>query len=455
METDAVGDAELLARISTGDESALRELIERHSGWLMLRLRRRAGNADLAATALQDAFVVVWQQAGRYRGDGDVGAWLWGMAIRRLIPCLRTRPAPVALRDEVVARYAGQTLSAEEQLLLAVEHGDLGDAMARLSPDLRAALRATVLDGLTTREAALLLGVPHGTVKSRVRLAKIHLRRHLMGGSDMTSRDTHLTADLWQRYAAGGLDPTTESAVEAHLLSCPSCRRDARTVAGDPQPLWQAVHARIDHPRRSLPMRLLTRLGVRDSDVAVIAASDDLQLPWAIAVSGAIACAIAAALSGVSYLPVFLALAPLVPVIAVSAAFDATDPLRELVGTTACPRLRITLLRTLSTLVVALPAVLVLGSMVPGLNSAIWLWLLPGLLLTSATLVLLNWLPARTAAAISSIGWLLVVASMAGLQASDLLGQLPVQGLSALLTVLLGVALRVLSDRSPAIGVSP
>ncbi|MDN6624506.1 MAG: hypothetical protein L0K84_05640, partial [Acidipropionibacterium jensenii] len=156
-----------------------------------------------------------------------------------------------------------------------------------------------------------------------------------------------------------------------------------------------------------------------------------------------------------SYLPGFLALAPLVPVIAVSAAFDATDPLRELVGTTACPRLRITLLRTLSTLVVALPAVLVLGSMVPGLNSAIWLWLLPGLLLTSATLVLLNWLPARTAAAISSIGWLLVVASMAGLQASDLLGQLPVQGLSALLTVLLGVALRVLSDRSPAIGVSP
>jgi RNA polymerase sigma-70 factor (ECF subfamily) len=86
----------------------------------------------------------------------------------------------VALRDEVVARYAGSTLSAEEQLLLAVEHGDLGDAMARLSPELRAALRATVLDGLTTREAARLLGVPHGTVKSRVRLAKIHLRRDLM-----------------------------------------------------------------------------------------------------------------------------------------------------------------------------------------------------------------------------------------------------------------------------------
>ncbi|MCI1749588.1 MAG: RNA polymerase sigma factor [Acidipropionibacterium sp.] len=180
METNAASDAELLARISAGDEAALRELIQRHSGWLLLRLRRRAGDEDLAATALQDAFVAVWHQAGRYRGDGDVGAWLWGIAVRRLISCLRSRPAPVALRYEVVARYAGSTLSAEEQLLLAVEHGDLGDAMARLSPELRAALRATVLDGLTTREAARLLGVPHGTVKSRVRLAKIHLRRDLM-----------------------------------------------------------------------------------------------------------------------------------------------------------------------------------------------------------------------------------------------------------------------------------
>jgi RNA polymerase sigma-70 factor (ECF subfamily) len=180
METNAASDAELLARISAGDEAALRELIQRHSGWLLLRLRRRAGDEDLAATALQDAFVAVWHQAGRYRGDGDVGAWLWGIAVRRLISCLRSRPAPVALRDEVVARYAGSTLSAEEQLLLAVEHGDLGDAIARLSPELRAALRATVLDGLTTREAARLLGVPHGTVKSRVRLAKIHLRRDLM-----------------------------------------------------------------------------------------------------------------------------------------------------------------------------------------------------------------------------------------------------------------------------------
>lgn len=65
---------------------------------------------------------------------------------------------------------------------MAVEHGDLGDALRRLSPELRLALQVTVIDGLTTREAAHLLGIPHGTVKSRVRIAKERLRDLLMEG---------------------------------------------------------------------------------------------------------------------------------------------------------------------------------------------------------------------------------------------------------------------------------
>lgn len=179
---DTSSDAELLARISAGDESALRELVERHHAWLTLRLRRRAGDDDLAATALQDTFVAVWRGAGTYRGDGDVGGWLWGIAVRRLISRLRTSPAPSPVDDAVIARRSAVVVSAEDQLLAAVEHGDLGSALRRLSPELRLALQATVVDGLSTREAAHLLGLPHGTVKSRVRLAKAQLRTHLMEG---------------------------------------------------------------------------------------------------------------------------------------------------------------------------------------------------------------------------------------------------------------------------------
>ncbi len=71
------------------------------------------------------------------------------------------------------------TESAEELVLLRVEHGDLGTAIARLSPELRAVIEATVLDGLSTKEAAQLLGIPVGTVKTRAMRARTQLRELL------------------------------------------------------------------------------------------------------------------------------------------------------------------------------------------------------------------------------------------------------------------------------------
>ena len=66
--------------------------------------------------------------------------------------------------------------SAEDQLLVGVEYGDVGAALRSLSPELRTVVQATVIDGLTTKEAARLLGLPQGTVKTRVRAAKSQLR---------------------------------------------------------------------------------------------------------------------------------------------------------------------------------------------------------------------------------------------------------------------------------------
>jgi RNA polymerase sigma-70 factor (ECF subfamily) len=103
-----------------------------------------------------------------------VAAWVWGIAIRRLIDHLRKRrPIPTA---EIAAAQRLDVASAEDQLLLAVEHGDLGAALDRLSPELRRVVQATVLDGLTTREAARLLGIPAGTVKTRMMRARAQLR---------------------------------------------------------------------------------------------------------------------------------------------------------------------------------------------------------------------------------------------------------------------------------------
>ena len=68
----------------------------------------------------------------------------------------------------VVEERWGGVVSAEELVLVGTEHGDLAGALDGLSPELRAVVQATVLDGLTTREAGRLLGIPAGTVKTRM-----------------------------------------------------------------------------------------------------------------------------------------------------------------------------------------------------------------------------------------------------------------------------------------------
>lgn len=180
MDLDGLEDGELLKRVGAGEEAALRMLFSRHARWLQLRLARRCGDPDLVANALQDTFVAAWKQAAKYRGDGDVGAWLWGIAIRRLISGMRLRRPPVPMPTEILGLAFPPGRSAEEQLLLAVEHSDVGTALRHLSPELRAVIQATVLDGLTTREAAQLLGLPAGTVKSRSRAARSQLRQQLV-----------------------------------------------------------------------------------------------------------------------------------------------------------------------------------------------------------------------------------------------------------------------------------
>ena len=167
-------DRELLTAMAGGDRDALRLLYDRHAPWLLARLSRRCADPGAVDEVLQDTFVAVWRKPGSFRGDGEVAAWLWGIGIRRLIDHLRRRRLPVrqVVDDEV-------TVSAEEQVLAGVEHGDLAGAIHRLSPELRAVVQATVLDGLTTREAGRLLGIPAGTVKTRMARARTQLREGL------------------------------------------------------------------------------------------------------------------------------------------------------------------------------------------------------------------------------------------------------------------------------------
>jgi RNA polymerase sigma-70 factor (ECF subfamily) len=175
-------DAQLLRAVAAEDMGALHLLHRRHAPWIHLRLTRRCADPDAVDAAVQDTFLAVWRDARNYReGPADAAAWIWTIAIRRLVSTLRgpghrwvggiTAP-PSADDTETVP-------SAEDLVLLRIEHGDLGAALDRLAPELRAVIQATALDGLTVREAASLLGVAEGTAKTRLMRARARLRELL------------------------------------------------------------------------------------------------------------------------------------------------------------------------------------------------------------------------------------------------------------------------------------
>jgi RNA polymerase sigma-70 factor (ECF subfamily) len=174
-------DAALLRAVAGGDSAAMAALYDRHAGWLHARLTRRCADAEVVREVLQDTFVTVWRSAAGHRGE-EAGGWLWTIAARRLVDARRAyeRAARVAAPLEPAdSGYGSAAPSAEDRVLAGLEYGDVGTALDRISPELREVLRATVVDGLTTRETARLLGIPEGTVKSRAMRARAELRAAL------------------------------------------------------------------------------------------------------------------------------------------------------------------------------------------------------------------------------------------------------------------------------------
>ncbi len=168
-------DRAVLARVAGGDRAALEQLYRAHAGWITARLQGRCGDPDIVDLAVQDTFVAVWNRGAKsYRGTGEVAAWLWGIAVRRLVDQLRRRrPTP---SDQLPTEAAA---SAEQEVIDGGAHGRLAQMFEWLPGDLQAVLQATAIDGLTTREAAELLGVPQGTVKTRLMRARRELKEHL------------------------------------------------------------------------------------------------------------------------------------------------------------------------------------------------------------------------------------------------------------------------------------
>ena len=177
---ESADEAELVRRVAKGDQAAFEELYRRTAHWLTVRLRRRCDDEQLVAEVVQETYLAVWRAAGGFAGvavNGSAVGWLWTIAARRLVDAFRRR---ARYANPPAAAAMPETSPAADELALAGEVNDeVANALNALAPDLRQVLQAMVLDGLSVRETATLLGLPPNTVKTRARRARIVMRKAL------------------------------------------------------------------------------------------------------------------------------------------------------------------------------------------------------------------------------------------------------------------------------------
>ena len=183
-------DGALLGAHLAGDPHAFGQLVRRHQDRLWAVALRTLGDREEAADALQDALISAYRSADRFRGESAVTTWLHRIVVnacldrirrraaRPTVPLVETTPVPVPAVDS-------------DTVL------DVRAALQRLPADQRAALVLVEVQGYSVAEAAAILGIPDGTVKSRCARGRARLAallgylRNPPSGADVPSQTTN------------------------------------------------------------------------------------------------------------------------------------------------------------------------------------------------------------------------------------------------------------------------
>jgi RNA polymerase sigma factor (sigma-70 family) len=176
VETGDVLDRRLLLAVAAGDRDAMAALYERHGDGLTAYLRTLLRDRGQAEDALQETLLVVWRRAGSYAGRSTVSTWLFGIARRKAWE-RRRRRTPEPVETGALAEVADAEPGPEELTLASATGTSLAAALERLAPLHREVLVLALDQARTYTELADILGVPVGTVRSRLSNARRALRR--------------------------------------------------------------------------------------------------------------------------------------------------------------------------------------------------------------------------------------------------------------------------------------
>ena len=170
MRLQDASDEWLAARAARGGADAFEQLVLRYQDRLYtLALRVTLSEPD-ARDCVQDGLISAWRAIDRFRGDARFSTWIYRIVIRKAYDALDRRKRSAVPVEAIDVPDVER--STEDRL-------DLMAALATLEPDFRAAVVACDIVGMSMDDAADALGVPPGTVKSRLSRARERLAEHL------------------------------------------------------------------------------------------------------------------------------------------------------------------------------------------------------------------------------------------------------------------------------------
>lgn len=176
---DGAIDASLLKRVAAGDGRAFHQLVDRHGDRLFRLAQSLVGNRADAEDVLQEAFAGAFRGAGKFEGRSSVKSWLTRIVITQAAKFWRSRRGKrdQSLEGEIgsgdgAGADGGESASVDAKL-------DLNACLKNLSEEHRQVLVLREIDGMAYDEMAEVLGVPRGTVESRLFRARAELKKKL------------------------------------------------------------------------------------------------------------------------------------------------------------------------------------------------------------------------------------------------------------------------------------
>jgi RNA polymerase sigma-70 factor, ECF subfamily len=177
-------DRAVLELVTNGQLDALQDLYDRYRTMAYSIALRITTDPSLAEDVVQDAFLGVWRNASRYvEGRGSVKTWVLSIVHHRAVDAVRRRRPTTGLPEREDTPPPALTLpDLWQEVAGNLDREEIAGAMASLTDVQREAIELAYWGGLTQPEIAERTGAPLGTVKSRVRLGLLALRRSLLEG---------------------------------------------------------------------------------------------------------------------------------------------------------------------------------------------------------------------------------------------------------------------------------